>query len=106
MKLTEFFNFEESICTYYNNPFPMKLDYENAIVISNMSLGYFNDGFDMEGAIRELKKADYIYIRTSRDFLEKLRPFFIVEHLPKDTERKELESNVHNNRYFLKRKEN
>ncbi|MEI2420045.1 hypothetical protein V6O07_07210, partial [Arthrospira platensis SPKY2] len=84
----------------------MKLDYKNAIVISNMSLGYFNDGFDMEGAIRELKKADYIYIRTSREFLDRLRPFFIVEHLPENTERKELESNVHNNRYFLKRKEN
>ncbi|WP_349398477.1 hypothetical protein, partial [Clostridium perfringens] len=78
--------------------------YENAIVISNMSLGYFNDGFDVEGAIRELKKADYIYIRTSREFLERLKPYFTVEHLPTDT--KELEGSVFNNRYFLKRKEN
>lgn len=70
--------FETENASYIHSVFPVDgLDLSDKIVISNMSLGFF--GFaDDENIIRALSAAPHLFIRTSKELLEKLRPHFEV----------------------------
>ena len=62
----------------------LDLDLSDSILISNMSLGYFNNWInktDKEIA-EKLSKCDYLYIATTGELIEELKPYYdVVEEI-------------------------
>lgn len=64
----------------------LDIDLSDSILISNMSLGYFNNWInktDKEIA-EKLSKCDYLYIATTDDLLEELKPYYTETTLIED----------------------
>lgn len=81
-----FFNSEHGNCKYITGIYPnIDLNYENSIVISSMSLGYFKYGKNEDEyyieLLQELKKIKYLYIATNRKLLKLLGKYFDMEYI-------------------------
>lgn len=64
------------ICEFFWN---LDMDLQDKIVISNMSLGYFNEwgeGITNEKLAKRLKECKWLYIGTTPELLGLLRPYF------------------------------
>ena len=64
------------ICDYFWN---LDMDLSDKIVISNMSIGYFNEwgeGITNEKLAERLKECKWLYIGTTPELLGLLRPYF------------------------------
>lgn len=73
---TIFFNDQGN---YMHKVFPTEIDidFTNKIVISNMSLGFFNDeNITNEVICDKLKEAEYLYISSTDELLQMLAPHF------------------------------
>lgn len=85
----------------------MTLDYNDSIVISSMSLGYFFNKEEEEkyfnDVVEELKKAKYLYIATNRKLISMLSKYFEAEHLDEPIFDESM-IDVSHNLYLMKRK--
>lgn len=111
----EFFNKNTDNCSFLIGAFPNQdINYEDSIIISSMSLGYFpqsdNEDEELELLAKELNKCKYLYIATSIKFRKVLSKYFEEEHIPKieynsHRKSKPLSQDIHDNLFYLKRKE-
>lgn len=100
---TNFFNIDDPKCKFLNATFPfVKINWEDNIIISCMSLGYFNNRFSMEEEqaykwiVEKLKRAKYLYIASDKKLISMLSKYFNVEHLDKEPA-----TDIFNNLYFM-----
>lgn len=103
-----FFNSDNKKCEFLVGRYPLKaLNYDNSIVISSMSLGYFfnheNEETYLFNVVEELRKVRYLYIATNRKLIKMLSRYFDIEHLDPPV-KSELNIDVSNNLYFMQRK--
>lgn len=109
---TNFFNKEDKNCKYINGIYPnIEINYDDSIVISSMSLGYFYDGSEevyLDNLVQELKKIKHLYIATNRKLLKLLSKYFDMEFIKclgdrefEDKNMKDVSSNL----YYCKNKE-
>lgn len=98
-----FFNIDDSRCKFKNETFPfVKIAWEDNIIISCMSLGYFNsyisndENLAYQLIVEKLKKAKFLYIASNEKLINMLSKYFNVEHLDKKPP-----TEVSNNLYFM-----
>lgn len=104
----KFFNSDHVNCRFLLGIYPnMTLDYNDSIVISSMSLGYFFNKEEEEkyfnDVVEELKKAKYLYIATNRKLISMLSKYFEAEHLDEPIFDESM-IDVSHNLYLMKRK--
>lgn len=99
----KFFNSDSPRCTYKKDTFPfLKINWEDNIIISCMSLGYFNSYVSTEEEqaykwmAEKLKRAKYLYIASDKKLISMLSKYFNVEHLDKKPA-----TDIFNNLYFM-----
>lgn len=75
---TKFFNSDNERCRYYREMFPnITESLEGATVISNMSLGYFNNDVVTDDIIVEkLSTCKTLYIGSTPSIVDRLKPYF------------------------------
>lgn len=102
-----FFNSDDSRCKFKNATFPfVKIAWEDNIIISCMSLGYFNsyisndENLAYQLIVEKLKKAKFLYIVSNEKLINMLSEHFYLEHLDKKPP-----TEVSNNLYFMWNKE-
>lgn len=104
-----FFNDGDPKCKYIVGEFPfLDVSFEDSIVISSMSLGYFGIENNNEIA-KKLREAEYLYIATSKEMMRLIENGFDKEYIEDDAYVKnnpncEKKDNVSNNLYFMESK--
>ncbi len=81
----KFFNQEKSSVRYIRGVFPyVDVDLKNAVTISSMALGYFNEMVDedeekaLDKIVEKLAECSRLYIKTTPELIERLKPLFKI----------------------------